>query len=294
MDNSVSSVSFPISSVLIVFHSNNDAAVRLCGSVSERLMKQGVHCDHFAYQEYSDELPDESSKERNYDLVITLGGDGTVLFAVRILSGRKIPILPINLGTFGFITEILSDEWEDALQAFQKGSIKAFPRLLLSVKHESETGEMHSRVRVMNDVVICSSEISKLIRLSLSVADDLLSKYRADGVIVATPTGSTAYSVAAGGPILHPEMDAIILNPICPFTLSHRPLVLPPNEEIKIVIEQKQRTSLVLNVDGQVFGQLNEGDVITVRRSSEHAYIIRSDKRTFYDVLRSKLNWSGG
>ena len=133
-----------------------------------------------------------------------------------------------------------------------------------------------------------------MVHLSVSLGDQRLGTYRADGVMVATPTGSTAYSAAAGGPILHPEMEAMILNPICPFTLSHRPIVLPPTEEVRISLDRPQRTRVALTVDGQSLTPLGEGDEVVVRASNERAQIIRSDQRTFYEVLRSKLNWSGG
>jgi NAD+ kinase len=146
----------------------------------------------------------------------------------------------------------------------------------------------------LNDAVISASGISKIVKLSVRLSDTPLGRYRADGIIVATPTGSTAYSAAAGGPILHPEMDAMILNPICPFTLSHRPIVVPHDEEIVVEVEEEQRTGLMMTVDGQSEFPLKPDDRIVIRASEEKARIVRSNKRTFYEVLRTKLNWSGG
>jgi len=145
----------------------------------------------------------------------------------------------------------------------------------------------------LNDGVIGSGGISKIIKLKVFISNTFISRYRADGVIVATPTGSTAYSMAAGGPILHHEMKAMILSPICPFTLSNRPLVVPGDEMLEIVVEEKQRTSVILTVDGQEAFDLLPDDRVVFRRSENETLIIQSDKRNFYEVLRKKLNWAG-
>jgi NAD+ kinase len=142
--------------------------------------------------------------------------------------------------------------------------------------------------------VVSASGISRIVRLRLSLSQAYLGEYRADGMIVSTPTGSTAYSAAAGGPILEPEMEALIINPICPFTLSNRPLVVRGTETVHIEVMKKQRTDLNLTVDGQSTVPLKPGDTIEVRAGAKKAHIIRSDKRNFFEVLRSKLNWSGG
>ena len=146
----------------------------------------------------------------------------------------------------------------------------------------------------LNDTVVSAAGISKIIRLSVSVGGELLGRYRADGIIVSTPTGSTAHSAAAGGPILDPRIDAQVINPICPFTLSHRPVVVPGNEEIAVEVEREQRTDVVLTVDGQIVEPLLPGDSVIVSRSSAAARIVRAADRSFYEVLRNKLNWSGG
>ncbi|MDA3941856.1 MAG: NAD(+)/NADH kinase, partial [Spirochaetia bacterium] len=148
--------------------------------------------------------------------------------------------------------------------------------------------------KVLNDSVNSSNGISNIIKLTLQINETDLGKYRADGIIVATPTGSTAYSISAGGPILDPEMEALIINPICPFTLSNRPIVVSGNEVVTITVEEGQRTDVILSVDGQDAYPLKSGDKIIVERSQTKALLIRSDKRNFYDILRSKLNWSGG
>ncbi len=227
------------------------------------------------------------------DLVISLGGDGTVLYCARLLANRQIPVLPVNLGSFGFITEVTAAEWYDVFSAFRDGLVEAGSRLMLQVDLFRDDKLMCSHLG-LNDMVITKAVISNLISVDVSLSSGKLGRYRADGVLVATPTGSTAYSVAAGGPILYPEMQALILNPICPFTLSHRPIVLPPDETITITMDEPQRAQLILTVDGQTVVSLEQGDRVRVRRAPFNIGILRSSARSFYDVLRSKFNWSGG
>ena len=278
-----------IRSVLIIANTGKPDAERLSTEMERFFSDQGIACTAFRYTGVAHSIPIENG----YDLAITLGGDGTVLFASRVLAAHDVPILPVNLGDFGFISEIGHHEWQEAFFAFQRGDIRSGGRLVLEVCVHRQ-GEDLCRFRGLNDAVVSSEGISRMVRLTVSLGDQFLGGYKADGVMVATPTGSTAYSAAAGGPILHPEMEALILNPICPFTLSHRPIVLPGTEEIRISVDSAQRTRVALTVDGQSLTPLEEGDSITVRASQEKAYIVRSDQRTFYEVLRAKLNWSGG
>ena len=277
-----------IRQVLVIANAEKPNAATLAEEVRVYLEKQGIDVVVFRY---SGNAAQPALKD--YDLAISLGGDGTVLFSSRILSSRSIPILPVNLGDFGFITEVTQDEWKDAFEQYRSGVIAAERRLLISVTHTRGGREIGKYIG-LNDAVISSAGIAKIVRLSVRLSETFVARYRADGIIVATPTGSTAYSAAAGGPILHPGMEAMIINPISPFTLSHRPLVVSADEQIDIEIDEYQRTSLVLTVDGQAEIPVRPLDRIAVRASAERAQILRSEKRTFYDVLRSKLNWSGG
>ncbi len=224
---------------------------------------------------------------------ISLGGDGTVLATARQVAKYGIPIFPVNLGNFGFITEVGVEDWSDELGGFLDNEQEQCNRLMIDCI-VLRSGVQVFRSAALNDAVVAGAGISKIISLHLSLSQGQLGRYRADGMIVATPTGSTAYSAAAGGPILHPEMDAMILNPICPFTLSHRPIVLPSSEVISMDVMNQQRTALILTIDGQVSFPLNEGDHIKVLAAKYKAKIAFSKKRNFYDVLRTKLNWSGG
>lgn len=235
----------------------------------------------------------DAEELKDASFALSLGGDGTVLAAARSVAHHGIPIFPINLGNFGFITEVGKDDWEEDLVRFLKDGVEYFDRLMISARVE-RGGDCVFEARALNDVVVSGSGISKLIRLNVTLKGGVLGQYRADGMIIATPTGSTAYSAAAGGPILSPEMDAIIVNPICPFTLSHRPIVLPAWEHIQVHVAPKQRSQIMFTVDGQLAYDLEEDDVVTIVAAPEKARIAYSHKRNFYDVLRSKLNWSGG
>ena len=274
--------------VLVIANKEKPHADSLAEEVRLYLEQQGIDVVVFRYSGNAAQPILE-----DYDLAISLGGDGTVLFASRVLSSRSIPILPVNLGDFGFITEVSHEEWKEAFEQYRSGVIESEKRLLISVSHMRDGREIGKYIG-LNDAVISSAGISKIIRLSVRLSETFVARYRADGIIVATPTGSTAYSAAAGGPILHPGMEAMIINPVSPFTLSHRPLVVPASEQIDIEIDQYQRTTLILTVDGQAEIPVRPLDRIAVRASNERAQILRSEKRTFYDVLRSKLNWSGG
>jgi NAD+ kinase len=277
-----------INKVLLIANLLKDEAEKLAADIRGYLENQGIEVVVFGFRGKASQPALE-----DYDLAISLGGDGTVLFSSRILSSHSIPILPVNLGDFGFITEVTRDEWIDAFERFRSGMIEAGDRLLITVSVNRQGKEIATFMG-LNDAVISASGISKIVKLAVRLSDTPLGRYRADGIIVATPTGSTAYSAAAGGPILHPEMDAMILNPICPFTLSHRPIVVPHDEEIVIEVEEEQRTGLMMTVDGQSEFPLQPDDRVVIRASEEKARIVRSNKRTFYEVLRTKLNWSGG
>jgi NAD+ kinase len=226
------------------------------------------------------------------DIAFSLGGDGTLLHTARLLAENHIPILGINLGNFGFITEVSRHEWIEAFEKYIQHHLPLSERLMIKVtltREKEDIAVFHG----LNDVVVRSCGISRLIHFTAYFSNTHIGGYRADGVIVATPTGSTGYSIAAEGPILHPEMNAMILNPICPFTLSNRPIVIPAKEKIRIELNRIQRTELILTVDGQETVSVLPGDTIIVKESEYRTYIIKSDKRNFYGILKAKLNWSG-
>jgi NAD+ kinase len=233
-----------------------------------------------------------------YDAAFTLGGDGTVLYAARAMAPLGVPIIPVNLGTLGFIAAVPSDAWALVLDKWIAGTADISRRLMLSVEVERR-GKTVKTGACLNDVVVSASGIAKLIRLQVlsEILPDRgfihLGQYRSDGLIAATPTGSTAYSMAAGGPILDPEMEAVIINPVCPFTLSHRPLVLPARDTVVIEVDKVQRSGVLLTIDGQVTEALEPGDRIFLRQAPYQARLVFSNRDAFYKALRTKLNWSG-
>ncbi len=226
------------------------------------------------------------------DLAVSLGGDGTLLSCARLVADRQIPILPVNMGNVGFITEVSKDELIETWEQFLQGRLGASERLMLSVSVRRKGEEIASYVG-LNDAVVSTTGISRMVRLKVFLSDTYMGSYRADGVIVATPTGSTAYSMAAGGPIVYPEMEAFIVTPICPFTLSNRPTVVPATEILRVEVEASQKTGVAITVDGQGGASLAPGDQVYVRRAPAKAMIIRSSRRSFYDVLRGRLGWAG-
>jgi NAD+ kinase len=226
------------------------------------------------------------------DLLLSLGGDGTLLGAARLAAPTVMPILGVNLGDLGFLTEITLPEWRSAFEAYRDGRLGISERMMLAASVIREGRRVVSRIG-LNDAVISASGAARIIRLEVNLAPSYLGRYRADGLIVATPTGSTAHCLSAGGPIVHPEMSCLILNPICPFSLSNRPLVVPGDQPIGIIIERGQRSSVSLTVDGQEVATLEPGDTVEVRSAAEKTRLVRSNARSFYEVLRSKLRWSG-
>jgi NAD+ kinase len=255
--------------------------------VRAHLSRMGIPVDTFVVGAAVPPVVDPAT-----DLAITLGGDGTLLYGARVLAGTDIPILAVNLGDFGFITEISRGEWAEALDKYLAGRLGVSRRIMFDA--EVRRGEEAvARFAGLNDAVIRSAVFSRIILLQMHLAQTLVVRYRADGLIVATPTGSTAYSMSAGGPILHPEMDAFVLNPICPFTLSNRPIVVPGKETLEVEVEPRQRSGVILVVDGEEACQLQGHDRVLFSRSDRHSWIILSDKRNFYEVLRAKLNWAG-
>lgn len=277
-----------IDKVLLVVNLHKRDAQRLSTDIRHYLEERGIEVVFFGFKGKA--TPPTIEK---VDLAISLGGDGTVLFCARMLQDLGIPILAVNLGTFGFITEVSVDEWQEAFEKFCCGETILSHRLMFRVTI-SRDGERLFLGHGLNDVVVSANGISKVVNLKLHLNETLLGTFRADGIIVATPTGSTAYSMAAGGPIVYSEMEALIVTPICPFTLSNRPLVVSGEDVIEIVVLSNQRTELNLTVDGQEMIPLKEGDVITVEKSRSRAMLALSNKRNFYEVVRTKLNWSGG
>jgi len=222
------------------------------------------------------------------DLVIVLGGDGTLLSVARAVSDHPVPILGVNLGTLGFLTEIALDELFAALELVLAGDYRVEKRMRLEVRALRQGVEL-ARFLALNDAVLTKTDLARMIDLETRADGRQVTVYHADGLIVATPTGSTAYSLSAGGPIVLPELEAFVLTPICPHALTQRPLVLPESAEIEIRV--LSRAEVQLTVDGQEGALLREGDVVVVRRSAHPLRVIVSPFRTRFEILREKLSW---
>jgi NAD+ kinase len=227
---------------------------------------------------------------KRVDLLIVLGGDGTLLAAARAIGEREVPVLGVNLGTLGFLAETSSDELFEALEEAFAGRLVVAPRMRLQVEVE-RAGHVVERYLALNDAVIGKSALSRMIDLETRADGAFVTTYHSDGLIVATPTGSSAYSLSAGGPILLPEGESILLTPICPHTLTQRPLVLPDHYRIEILVLDTRGGDVHLTVDGQVGVELEQGDRVIAARSSHPARLLVSPHRSRFAVMREKLRW---
>ncbi len=226
---------------------------------------------------------------RQADLIISLGGDGTLLSIASLINTPEVPILGVNMGGLGFITEMAATELEPVLIRILQGDYRVEQRMVLKICIESEDEEPRS-FRVLNDAVIAKGSRSRLIDLETFVGDDYLCTYRADGLIISTPTGSTAYSLSAGGPILEPTLGAVVLSPICPHTLTNRPIVIPNTATIKVTL-RSSGDSVFMSPDGKHGVRLNNGDTIAARDSGVPVSLIKSPSLDYYEILRTKLKW---
>ena len=223
------------------------------------------------------------------DLIIVLGGDGTLLAAARSIGGRQIPLLPVNLGGLGFLTAISVDEIYPELERALRNEHRIAKRRFLECQVVRD-GHPVADYQALNDIVVTKASLARIIDLEAYVDSQFVCAYKADGLIVATPTGSTAYSLAAGGPIIFPTVAALTITPICPHMLTNRPVIVPDSSVVRIVVRVVDDASY-LTIDGQVGEPLKEGDEVLCRSSSHALRLIRPPHMKFFDVLRSKLKW---
>ncbi len=222
------------------------------------------------------------------DLLLVLGGDGTLLSMARLVGDLGVPILGVNLGGLGFLTALTVEELFPALEALLRDGLVIEDRMMLAARVVRQ-GERLSEYVALNDVVITKSAMSRIINLEVAVQGQFATGYRADGLIVSTPTGSTAYCLSAGGPILYPTMDAVVLTPICSHTLTNRPIVLPASLSIEVKLASDQ--DVMLTLDGQVGFALKQADVVEVRPAAARIRLLRFPQKHFFSVLRTKLKW---
>lgn len=223
------------------------------------------------------------------DLIISLGGDGTLLNIAPLVERPEVPVLGVNMGGLGFITEVAVDELRTVLSKTLAGDFEVEKRMTLEVRVISRRGRQR-RFRVLNEAVIAKGARSRIIDLETYVGDDYLCTYRADGLILSTPTGSTAYSLAAAGPIIEPTLGAIVIAPICPHTLTNRPIVVPSDAAIRVTLRSFGDTVIFIP-DGQKGLRLNNGDKVEVRDYGLPVSLIKLPSRSYYEILREKLKW---
>ncbi len=222
-------------------------------------------------------------------MVIVLGGDGTLLSAARCVAGGKIPLFAVNLGSLGFLTSITTEELYPELERALQGEVRIGVRHMLHCQLLRGDTVLED-FEALNDAVITSASLARIIDVAVHVDSHFVSNYKADGLIVSTPTGSTAYSLSAGGPIIFPTVDAVSITPICPHMLTHRPVIVPGSSQIRL-INRAADGEAYLTVDGQVGRPLNQGDIVRCERSEHAVHLIRPPKMLFFDVLREKLKW---
>ncbi|HKW98538.1 MAG TPA: NAD(+)/NADH kinase [Bryobacteraceae bacterium] len=266
----------------------NDLVPKLLAWLAARKMQVRYDPETAAYAGTNGGIPRKQVPEGT-DLVIVLGGDGTLLSAARAISGREVPLFPVNLGGLGFLTAITIDTVFPELERAFRGEHRIGKRKLLHAQL-LRAGKEIERYEALNDVVVSKSDIARMIDLDVHVDQMFVCRYKADGLIVSTPTGSTAYSLSAGGPIIFPSVAAICLTPICPHMLTNRPVILPDVSVIRIVVEADD-SAAYLTIDGQVGVQLNKSDQIECRSSSYALMLVRPPRMLFFDVLREKLKW---
>jgi NAD+ kinase len=223
------------------------------------------------------------------DLIIVLGGDGTLISVARQICGRSVPILGVNLGSLGFLTEVTRGELFLSLEKVLKGDYDLSDRMMLEAVVR-RNGEQAGRFCVLNDVVINKGAIARIIDMEVSVDGAYLTTFKADGLIIATPTGSTAYNLSAGGPIISPGLHCLVVTPICPHMLANRPLIVSDTVAIRIEVKFRDE-DVVLTADGQVGMDLVAGDVVEVRKAARSTRLIKSPSKDYFEVLRTKLGW---
>jgi NAD+ kinase len=235
------------------------------------------------------EIVKDEQLASSVDLILVLGGDGTMIAAARMVSDTEVPVIGVNYGGLGYLAEFPIEELFAALESILAGQYKLQKRVMLAVELW-RGAELLTRNRVLNDVVVNKSALARIIEIEAFLDDQFVNMFRADGLIVATPTGSTAYNLSAGGPVIYPSMNAVVITPICPFTLSNRPIVVPDDSKIDVRL-MTDKEDVALTLDGQVGFPLKAGDRIVIRKSRTTFNLVQPPNRNYFDVLRDKLKW---
>ena len=227
---------------------------------------------------------------RQCDLAIVLGGDGTLLNAARSLVDFRVPILGVNLGRLGFLADVSPDEIPDSLEEILCGNFREEERALLHAQ-VVRAGRIIIQANALNDVVVHKREVARMIEVDAFIDGQFLNAYRADGLIIATPTGSTAYALSGGGPIIHPTLDTVMLVPICPHSLTHRPIVLSADSEIEVLLNASNTTQTQVTCDGQISLPIRSEDRVVIRKKRHKLRLIHPSNHDYFQLLRAKLSW---
>ncbi len=276
-----------IKSVGIVVKRNNADALSTAKELSGWLRSRGI--ERITEPVADLERPIGGGSAIVADLIVVLGGDGTMLATARIVSGPDVLVLGVNYGGLGYLTEIRIEEMFPALDAILSGEYEIDRREMLEAEHW-RNGQLQAQGRVLNDVVINKAALARIIEIEVRLNGLFVNSFRADGLIVSTPTGSTAYNLSAGGPIIFPSMNAVVLTPICPFTLTNRPIVVPDSAEIELKLEN-QNEGVALTFDGQTGYAMEAQDRVVIRKSETTFNLVQPANRNYFDVLRDKLKW---
>lgn len=283
-------------SIGIIANTSKEGAAQVIAEVSDWLKSRNVNTittkDCAVALKLTDYMAMESEQLiHNSDCMIIFGGDGTLLNAVRLPGAENVPILPVNLGGLGFLTEVALDELYTALTKVLDGDYQLDERMMLrATLHKESQEKTDARSIALNDAVISKGPFSRMISLESYIDGEHVATYRADGLIVSTPSGSTAYSLSAGGPIVHPGLNALILTPICPHTLTLRSHIVSAESHISVIVKAAH-SNIMLTIDGQEAFDLCPGSIVEVEKADQTIKLIRSCKRSYYEILRTKLKW---
>ena len=277
-----------IKTVSIVVKPENAEARQTGRELTDWLNKRGIATVNGGLIEAGNTISDDSQFPL-CDLVVVLGGDGTMISTARMIGDADVLVLGVNYGSLGYLTDFRIEEMYSALDAIFDGEYEVDRRVMLHAE-QWRGEEMIANGRVLNDVVVTKAAVARIIEIEAKLDGQFVNSFRADGLIAATPTGSTAYNLSAGGPIIFPSMNAIVLTPICPFALTNRPIVVPDTSQIELILENENE-GVVLTLDGQIGYPMRSQDCVKIRKSRTTLNLLQPPNRNYFDVLRNKLKW---
>jgi NAD+ kinase len=285
----------PSASVGIIYKHHHEPAKSEAKKLEDWFKKKGIKVfseEMKAAESLHKGLEESSDIPKAVDWVVVLGGDGTLLGAARRVGRYGVPLLGVNLGGLGFLTGITLERLYPVIEMMIEGRLELETRIMIESK-VLRAGEEVCRFQVLNDVVINKGTLARIIDLDVTINEEFLTTFRADGLIISTATGSTAYNLSAGGPILYPTMETLILTPICPFALTNRPIIIPDSAVIQIKMGKESEETVLLTFDGQVGFDLHYGDEVIIYKSQEKIKLLSPKDHSYFEVLRTKLMWGG-